>query len=265
MEIDHGGLQFGVSEEFLDGVYVYPLIKEMRGKAMSKGMGGETAISQARYFHTLGDHMPDGAFVHGAIRDVTLEEIFFRAIQSIISSKIFENEPRQDREPIFVPFSLHDFDLHGATVDTGYFEQTQFIEPETGAVEESDHAAVLDVFDARKEMLNLGLCQDLRKLMFFPRKELRGEDVGFSQDVFVEEAEALCCHPTLVASERQGRLEVIDVQDDVILRDGEGIEFVEVGEEKSNFGGVVAHGSFGISSSTQRVSEFDQQRLCRGA
>lgn len=146
MKIDHGCFQFGVSEQFFDGVDVNALVEQMGSEAVSQGVRGVPPVFVSGNFHALGYHVTDSAFVHGAVRDVSFEEIFFGSVLAIVCSQIFENESGQNGEPVFVSFSLHDFDLHGCAVDAGDFEHTQLIESESGPIEQTDHATVLDVF-----------------------------------------------------------------------------------------------------------------------
>ena len=81
--------------------------------------------------------------------------------------------------------------------------------------------------------------------------------------MLVEEAEALCCHTTLVSAEVEGSFEIVDVEDNLIVTDGYRIEVVEVRKEKSYLGGVVAHGASRISACGKRSSELDEPGLRR--
>lgn len=146
MKIDHGCLQFGVSEQFLDGVDVNALVEQMCGETVSQGVRGVSHVFISGNSHALCYHMSDGAFMHGAVRDVSLEEIFFGSVLSIVCSEILQNESGKNGEAVFVSFSLHNFDLHGCAVDAGDFEHTQLIESESGAIEETNHATMLDIF-----------------------------------------------------------------------------------------------------------------------
>lgn len=106
----------------------------MGSETVSQGMGGVSPVFVSGNLHGLGYHMTDGAFVHGSIGDVSFEKIFFGSVVSIVCSQILENESGKNGKSVLIAFSLHDFDLHGDTVDAGYFEQTQFIEPKSGPV-----------------------------------------------------------------------------------------------------------------------------------
>ena len=79
--------------------------------------------------------------------------------------------------------------------------------------------------------------------------------------MFVKEAEALSSHATLVASQVERRLQVVDVEDDFIVTDGERVKVVEVREEKPDFGGVVSNSSIGISTRAEGGGKFDEQML----
>lgn len=206
-------------------------------------MRGVTHVTEACHFHALGYHVTDGPFVHGPIGDITFEEIFFGSMISIIGSQVIEDEFRKDGESIFVSFSLHYFDLHGIAVNTRHLKQAQLVETKACTVKQSDHAAVLDVFHSREQVKRLLLREDWRKLMFFSGKQLRGKHIRFSQHVFVKEAEALSRHATLVAAQVERRLEIIDVEDDLITADGKRIEIVEVRKQKPDFGDVISNGS----------------------
>ena len=82
--------------------------------------------------------------------------------------------------------------------------------------------------------------------------------------MFEEEAETLCSHPALVAPKVEGRLQVIDVDDNLIAANGKGVKIVEVGKEKPDFRGVIAYGSVGISTCGERSGKFGQELLCFG-
>lgn len=73
-----------------------------------------------------------------------------------------------------------------------------------------------------------------------------------------EEAETLRSHATLVSSQVEGSLQVIDVEDDLIAADGERIELVEVGEKEPDFRSIIAHRSGGISTCGERGRKFNE-------
>jgi len=79
--------------------------------------------------------------------------------------------------------------------------------------------------------------------------------------MLIEEAKTLRGHPALSAAQVQRCFKIVDVEDDFILADGEGIKIIEVREQEPDFGSIVAYGSFGIACSTQMVSKFDEQLL----
>lgn len=110
-------------------------------------------------------------------------------------------------------------------------------------------------------MYSLLLRQHLRELVIFSREEFGGEHVWLSQNVFEKEAEALSSHATLVAAQVERRLQVIDVEDDFIVTDGERVKVVEVREEKPDFGGVVSNGSLGISTCPEGGRKFEEKML----
>jgi hypothetical protein len=79
--------------------------------------------------------------------------------------------------------------------------------------------------------------------------------------VFEKEAEALSSHATLVAAQVERRPQVVDVEDDFIVTDGERVKVVEVREEKPDFGGVVSNCSIRISTRVEGGRKFDEQML----
>jgi len=117
---------------------------------------------------------------------------------------------------------------------------------------------MLDVGDGGEQVSCLILRKNSGKLVFFSRIEFGGKHIRFAQHVLEEEAEALCRHATLVAAQVEGRLQVIDVEDDLIAANGKRIEIVEVGEQEPDFRGVVSNSSSGISTSGERSRQFDE-------
>ena len=79
--------------------------------------------------------------------------------------------------------------------------------------------------------------------------------------MFVEEAKALSGHATLVASQVEGRLQVVDVEDDLIVTNGQRVNVVEVGEEEPDFGGVVPDGPLGVPTGVEGSRKFEEQML----
>jgi len=110
-------------------------------------------------------------------------------------------------------------------------------------------------------MYSLLLREHLREFVILSREEFGREHVWFSQNVFEKEAEALSSHATLVAAQVERRLQVIDVEDDFIVTDRQGVKVVEVREEKPDFGSVVSNGSIGISTRAEGGRKFEEQML----
>ena len=79
--------------------------------------------------------------------------------------------------------------------------------------------------------------------------------------MLIEEAKTLRGHPALIATQVQCCFKIVNVENDFILPDGEGIKIIEVREQEPYFRSIVAYGSFGIACSTQVVSKFDEQLL----
>ena len=79
--------------------------------------------------------------------------------------------------------------------------------------------------------------------------------------MLIEEAKTLCSHAALIAAQVQCSFKIVDVENDFILADGEGIKIIEVSEQEPYLRSIVAYGSFGIACSTQVVSKFDEQLL----
>ena len=78
--------------------------------------------------------------------------------------------------------------------------------------------------------------------------------------MLVKEAEALGSHAALVTAQIEGTLQVVNVEDDLIVSDGERINVVEIGKKKPNFRSVVANGTIGISASGKRSRKFDKAK-----
>ena len=64
---------------------------------------------------------------------------------TVIVSQVIENEFGKDGESVFASFTLHYFYLHGVAVDGFDLEHTQFIEAQTGTIEQADHTTVFNV------------------------------------------------------------------------------------------------------------------------
>lgn len=233
----------------------------MSGEAVAQGVCGVVTVLEACYFQAARHGMGDAAFVHGPVGQISLEEKFFSTVIAIVGTQVIENEPWKDGEAVFVPFALHNFYLHGLAVDAGYFEHAQFVEAQTGTIEQSDHAAMFDVGDGGQQVSGLILRKNSGKFVFLSGIELGGKHIRFAQYVLEEEAEALCGHAALVAAQVEGRLQVIDVENDLIAANGKRVEIVEVGEQKPDFRSVIANGSWRISPCGERSGQFEEQLL----
>lgn len=261
MEVDHGRLQLGMTEQFFDGMYIDALIEQMRSEAMAQCVRRISTSLQSGDLHTLCNHVTDGTFMHRPVGNVSFKEKFFWPVIAIIVSQVTENKFWQNRKSILISFTLHDFDLHGCTVDRFDLQEAEFIETKSGTVEESDHTAVFYILYRVEKMDRLLLREDFRQHMIFTWEKFGRQHVRLMQHVFVKEAEALGRDPAFCPTQVKSGLKVVDVKNDVILRDGERIKIVEVAKEKPHFEGVIPDRSFGISTGTQGIGEFDKPRL----
>src|SRR6188472_653101 len=98
------------------------LIKQMGGKAVPQGMSRESTALKTGDLHTLSDHVPNRAFMHGTIRNVPFKQILLGAILPVVMAQILENEFRKNGESVLASFPLHHFDLHARAVDVLHFQ-----------------------------------------------------------------------------------------------------------------------------------------------
>ena len=185
MEIDHGGVQAGVSEILLDAPDVDAGFQEMSGVAVPECMDGN-AFCKFKLFNDSSQSPLHRGIIHGFLGCRSLfsatsesgKDQFGVSMGCPVLAHDIQGGFRKRDIAVFSALSPVDMDAFSLSIDVGYLKEQGFMEPESAGINDSQIGFILDGIDCIDNGPYFFEAQDGRKcLVPFGIDELQGMPV----------------------------------------------------------------------------------------
>jgi len=111
MQVNHGSLNFRVSEQNLDGVQIRALIQQVCGKGMAQAVCGIHSFFKSGNSHGIADDDLHGSIAHRFTGSTAFKQVVFGPKLQVIASQLRKQAFGEYGDAVLVALAFDDFDL----------------------------------------------------------------------------------------------------------------------------------------------------------